>query len=107
MRWLFGNGRVATFGGKQADLIVQRPLGDLLLVEVKATGPSEFQEVKARDLAADTLVWVAFGRRYVDARGPTYIYVLPQPSRLEPPRTRTGEPKRKFDLITFLERRTY
>jgi hypothetical protein len=101
-RWLFGDACVATFGGTRADLIVRRPLGDRMLVEVKATGSGEFQEVKARDLAADALVWVAFGRRYLDAGGPTDVYVLPQPSRFEPPTTRSGAIKRKFSLKVFL-----
>jgi hypothetical protein len=100
--WLFGDGCVATFGGARADLIVRRSLGDELLVEVKATGSGEFQEVKPRDLKADALVWVAFGCRYVDAGGPINIYVLPDPSRFEPPTTRSGAIKRKFDLKAFL-----
>ena len=100
--WLFGDACVATFGGTQADLIVRCPLGDQLLVEVKATGSGEFQEVKPRDLAADALVWVAFGSRYVDASGPTDIYVLPDPSRFESPTTRSGAVKRKFGLKHFL-----
>lgn len=91
--WLFGDACTATFGGRQADLIVRRPLGDQLLIEVKATGAGEFQEVKPRDLAADALVWVAFGSRYVDGNGPTDIYVLPDPSRFEPPTTRSGTVK--------------
>jgi hypothetical protein len=101
-RWLFGNGCVATFGGKKADLIVHSPLGEQQFVEVKATGSGQFQEVKPRDLAADALVWVAFGRRYLDSEGPTVIYVLPKPSRFGPPKTRGGDVKRKFDLTTFL-----
>ena len=100
--WLFGDGCVATFGGTRADLIMRRPGGDQLLVEVKATGSGEFQEVKPRDLAADALVWVAFGSRYVDAMGPTDIYVLPDPGRFEPPTTRSGVVKRKFGLRVFL-----
>jgi hypothetical protein len=100
--WLFGNACTATFGGTRADLIVRRPLGDQLLVEVKATGAVEFQEVKPRDLVADALVWVAFGTRYVNGRGPTDIYVLPDPSRFEPPTTRSGTVKRKFGLKAFL-----
>jgi hypothetical protein len=101
-RWLFGDTSVATFGGTRADLIVGRSLDDQLLVEVKATGSGEFQEVKPRDLAADALVWVAFGSRYLDAQGPTDIFVLPDPSRFEPPTTRSGTVKRKFGLKAFL-----
>lgn len=101
-RWLFGDGCVAAFGGRRADLIVRRPLGDHLFVEVKATGSSEFQEIKPRDFTADALVWVAFGNRYVNAGGPTDIYVLPEPSRFKPPVTSSGTIKRKFDLKAFL-----
>jgi hypothetical protein len=90
------------FGGTRADLIVRCSLDDELLVEVKATGVGEFQEVKPRDLEADALVWVAFGGRYVDAGGPTDIYMLPDPSRFEPPTTRGGAVKRKFVLKAFL-----
>lgn len=100
--YLFGAGCVATFGGTRADLVVRCPLGDQLLVEVKATGVREFQEVKPRDLTADALVWVAFGSRYVDATGPTDIYVLLEPSRFAPPATRTGTIRRKFGLKDFL-----
>lgn len=99
--WLFGDGYVATFGSTQADLIIRRPPGDQLLVEVKATGSGEFQEVKPRDLVADVLAWVAFGRRYLDARGPTNVYVLPDPGRFEPPTTRSSVVKRKFVLKAF------
>jgi hypothetical protein len=101
-RWLFRDASVVRFGGTQADLIVHRSLGDQLLIEVKATGVGEFQEVKPRDLSADVLVWVAFGRRYVEALGPIDIYVLPDPSRFEPPTTRSGAIKRKFGLTAFL-----
>jgi len=100
--WLFGAACRAKFGGRRTGLIIRRPSGDQLLVEVKATGAGEFQEVKPRDLEADALVWVAFGRRYEDARGPTHLYVLPEPSRFEPPTTRSGAIKRKFGLNAFL-----
>ena len=101
-RWLFGAACAATFGGTRADLIVSCPFDDQLLVEVKATGSGEFQEVKPRDLAADALVWVAFGSRYLDAQGPTDIFVLRDPSRFKPPTTRSGTVKRKFGLKAFL-----
>jgi hypothetical protein len=101
-RWLFGYACRAGFGVGQADLIVHRRVGDPLLVEVKATGASAFQEVKPRDLAADVLVWVDFGNRYVDGCGPTRIYVLAEPGRFEPPTTRSGMVKRKFELKDFL-----
>jgi hypothetical protein len=101
-QWLFGDAYVAAFGGTAADLIVRSSFGDQLLVEVKATGVGEFQEIKPRDLVADVLVWVAFGGRYVNAWGPTEIYVLPDPSRFEQPTTRSGAVKRKFGLKAFL-----
>jgi hypothetical protein len=101
-QWLFGDACVATFGGPRADLIVRCPVGCPLSVEVKATGASAFQEVKPRDLAADVLVWVDFRNRYVDGLGPTDLYVLTEPGRFEPPTTRTGTVRRKFDLRAFL-----
>lgn len=88
-RWLFGDACVAAYGGREADLLVRRPVGDPILVEVKATGSSKFQEVKPCDFQADVLVWVAFGNRYVDGLGPTTVYVLTEPSRsTEPSGTR-------------------
>lgn len=101
-QWLFGEACVATFGGPRADLIVRRPVGGPLYVEVKATGASAFQEVKPRDLAADVLVWVDFRNRYVDGLGPTDLYVLTEPGRFEPPTTRSGTVRRKFGLQAFL-----
>src|SRR5262245_5115691 len=49
--WLFGEGSAVRFGGRTADLLVQRA-AELLRVEVKATGPGEFQEIKQRDRQA-------------------------------------------------------
>lgn len=84
---LFGRSSFAEYGGTEADLRITCH-DRSVLVEVKATGMSAFQEIKARDLARDYLVWVAFGRRYVDGRGPINIHVLPDPAQYRPPRAK-------------------
>jgi len=76
----FGNGWMAKFGGKLCDIILERP-GDQRTVEVKATGQTNFQELKAKDLAADFLVWVHFGSRYINGHGRLSIYILKSPKK--------------------------
>jgi hypothetical protein len=88
-------GAVPTFGGSDADLAFELPKGERMLVEVKASGASAFQEIKDRDLIRDALVWIDFGRRYVNGDGPIVVYFLPDPSRYQPPR-------RKLTLDLFL-----
>ena len=83
------------FGGRAADLIVATADGGQLTIEVKASGVSRWQELKQRDLEADALIWIDFGRRYVDGDGPITAYYLPRPSRYNPPR-------RKLTLDVFL-----
>ncbi len=83
-----------SFGGRQADLVALTP-DKRLLVEVKASGASSFQELKERDLAADALMWIDFARRYVDGAGSIVAHFLPDPSRYVPPR-------RKLTLNVFL-----
>jgi hypothetical protein len=91
---LFGPDSVAAYGGREADLRVVRG-SSAVLVEVKATGMSAFQEIKQRDLARDYLVWVDFGRRYVDGQGAIDVHLLPDPARFTPPRA-------KITLTMFL-----
>ena len=43
-----------------------------------------FQEFKAKDLRADFLVWVRFGRRFNLGQGPIEIAILSNPSRFIP-----------------------
>lgn len=86
--------RVA-YGGATSDLSVFSPDGRALTVEVKASGVSRFQELKERDLAADALVWVDFGSRYVNGQGSVTFHYLPDPCRYSAPR-------RKLTLDVFL-----
>jgi hypothetical protein len=79
---LFGAGSKAWFGGKECDVMVQMADGTLLHVEVKATAEHAFQEFKAKDLRADVLVWVRFGRRFQEGHGPIEIVLLKEPGRL-------------------------
>lgn len=74
------------FGGRACDLTAITADGRTLSVEVKASGISSFQELKDRDLAADALVWVDFGSRYVEGHGPITFHCLPEPQRYSRPR---------------------
>ena len=58
--------------------------GEERRVEVKATGEHAFQELKAKDLKADFLVWVRFGRRFELGQGPIEIAILSDPSGFIP-----------------------
>jgi hypothetical protein len=91
----YGEGSSAAFGGTASDLVIVSPRGASCSVEVKASGVSRFQELKDRDLAADALVWVDFGARYVLSSGPVTFHHLPQPRRFRAPR-------RKLTLDVFL-----
>lgn len=74
------------FGGRACDLTAITTDGRALSIEVKASGISSFQELKDRDLAADALVWVDFGSRYVEGHGPITFHCLPEPQRYSRPR---------------------
>jgi hypothetical protein len=76
------------FGGRACDLTAFTTDGKTLSVELKASGVSSFQELKDRDLAADALVWVDFGSRYVEGQGPISFHCLPQPHRYSRPRNK-------------------
>ncbi|HXD54854.1 MAG TPA: hypothetical protein VN618_08895 [Solirubrobacteraceae bacterium] len=91
---LYGVDATVAFGGVASDLLVISPDG-ALTVEVKASGVSRFQELKERDLAADALVWVDFGSRYVHGQGSVTFHHLPQPRRF-------AAPRRKLTLDLFL-----
>jgi hypothetical protein len=45
-------------------------------VEVKATGQTNFQEFKSKDLNANFLVWIHFGDRYLKGGSKIDIYIL-------------------------------
>jgi hypothetical protein len=61
---IFGPEWTARYGGAASDVLIANDLGEERRVEVKATGKHAFQELKAKDLKADFLVWVRFGRRF-------------------------------------------
>jgi hypothetical protein len=74
----FGEGWIGKFGGSTCDILLER-LGERKSVEVKATGQTNFQEFKLKDLGADFLVWIHFGDRYINGGGKLSIYVLRNP----------------------------
>jgi hypothetical protein len=81
---IFGPGWTARYGGAACDVMIEDGHGEERRVEVKATGEHAFQEFKAKDLRADYLVWVRFGRRFNLGHGPIEIAILSNPSRFIP-----------------------
>lgn len=78
---LFGPAWRAQFGGAVCDVALESDSGECRAVEVKATGVHEFQELKAKDLRADTLVWVRFGHRFLGTDEVVRIIILEEPGR--------------------------
>jgi hypothetical protein len=78
---IFGSGWTARYGGATCDVLIENGHGEERRVEVKATGEHAFQEFKAKDLRADFLVWIRFGRRFNLGQGPIEIAILSDPSR--------------------------
>jgi hypothetical protein len=78
---LFGPGWKATFGGSLSDVRLDDATGQTRLVEVKSTGGNGFQELKAKDLSADTLVWVHYGGRFHQGSGAFRIVILDNPGK--------------------------
>ncbi|GAB4429329.1 MAG: hypothetical protein Fur0044_27040 [Anaerolineae bacterium] len=76
----FGKNWTAKFGGSVCDIVLER-LGEQRTVEVKATGQTNFQEIKPKDLAADFLVWMHFGDRYINGHDKLHIYILKNPRK--------------------------
>ncbi len=76
----FGQGWRAEFGGRLCDVILEKP-GERKTVEVKATGQTSFQELKAKDLSADFITWIHFGERYINGTGKLQIYILGNPGK--------------------------
>jgi|WetSurMetagenome_2_1015567.scaffolds.fasta_scaffold619950_1 hypothetical protein len=76
----FGAGWKAKFGGRLCDVILEKT-GERRTVEVKATGQTSFQELKAKDLAADFIVWIHFGERYINGSGKLQVYILRSPNQ--------------------------
>ncbi len=79
---LFGPGWKCRYGGNECDIILESADGtQTKRVEVKATGHHAFQELKAKDLRADVLVWVRFGRRYEVGEGAIEVAVIENPGK--------------------------
>lgn len=79
---LFGPGWRGRYGGRVADVIAENAAaGSTMKVEVKATGRHAFQELKEKDLRADSLVWLRFGRRFELGSGPIEVAVLEAPGK--------------------------
>lgn len=79
---LFGPGWRCGYGGSECDIILENVDGSLTKrVEVKATGQHAFQELKAKDLRADVLIWIRFGRRYELGSGPIEVAVIETPGK--------------------------
>ena len=79
---LFGPGWKCRYGGKECDIILESTDGtQIKRVEVKATGHHAFQELKAKDLRADVLVWVRFGRRYEVGGGTIEVAIIEDPGK--------------------------
>ena len=76
---LFGAGWKARFGGSVSDAQLVNATGQTQRVEVKSTARHEFQELKLKDLLADTLVWVCFGKRFHEGYGTIQIVILDNP----------------------------
>jgi hypothetical protein len=76
----FGTGWIPKLGTRrnEGDIILER-LEERLIVEVKTTGYNNFQEFKPKDLAADFLVWIHFGDRYINGGGKLHVYILRNP----------------------------
>lgn len=75
---LFGPNWVASFGGRRCDVVITNHCGETKAIEIKATGEHAFQEFKSKDLRADILVWIRFGRRFQEERGQIEIALLTQ-----------------------------
>jgi hypothetical protein len=79
---LFGPGWSCGYGGNECDIILENVNGGLRKhVEVKASGQHSFQELKAKDLRADILIWIRFGRRYQLGSGPIEVAVIQNPGK--------------------------
>ena len=78
---LFGTGWQAAFGGPTSDVKLFNATGDTRRVEVKSTAHHGFQELKAKDLLADALVWVHFGMWFHEGRGTIQIVILDNPGK--------------------------
>lgn len=72
----------AIFGGQKCDIIVLFPDGTKKTAEIKATGQSAFQGLYKKDIAADFLVWVHFGRLFEEYDEDIKAYIMGNPKRI-------------------------
>ena len=94
---LFKGSIDAEFGKPESDVRLSYPGGEFKHVEVKATGESAFEFFGKRDLAADYLIWIHFGRYFHGKKDSIAIYCLPSPSEYFQSET-------KITLKDFLKR---
>jgi hypothetical protein len=78
---LFGTDWRASFGGSLSDVQLLSSSGQAQRVAVKATARHGFQELKAKDLLADTLIWIHFGDRFYEGHGVIQIMILDNPGK--------------------------
>lgn len=76
---LFGDEWQGALNGSASDVRLANGAGTIRKVEVKSTGVNGFQELKPKDLAADCLVWLHFGDRYLEGAGKVRIIILDNP----------------------------
>lgn len=78
-----------SLGGSLADIVARTPEHESLRIEVKATGLSAFQEFGRKDILADVLIWLYFGRSFVvDDSLRVDAYVIRSPSAFFADRTK-------------------
>ena len=80
-RKLFGSGWLAAIGRPVSDVRLSDATGRSRRVEVKSSGHHGFQELKRKDLLADTIVWVHFGRRFHEGHGAIQVVILDNPGK--------------------------
>src|SRR3990170_4440475 len=76
------NAQGISFGGREADIVVETSSGEALKIEVKATGSSAFEYFGEKDIASDYLVWIHFGSFFMNA-GERFIdiFIIRDPSQ--------------------------
>lgn len=79
---LFPGSSSAVFGGRECDVVVNFGDETRKTAEIKATGQSAFQALSNKDIAADFLVWVHFGRFFEDNNEEIRAYVVDSPGRI-------------------------
>jgi hypothetical protein len=79
---IWGEGALASNGGRRGDLVVET-VGRArdIVVAVKGTGPCRWITVTPSDLQADALVWVDYSERLQSLQGPVFLEVFASPPR--------------------------